>query len=160
MHWLLAGLLTAHPVARLEIHFETEPSGYRAQWNFDDVRPGPLPGLRVRGPKDQEQLMILDFQPTDEGTVRFDIQILEDQKMDGKIQSVPVLSPRLTTNWGQQATLVTSYRERIRRLGPNRWQDVRVELRMTAWLEEPVEEPVEAPEPTTEPGTEATEESP
>jgi hypothetical protein len=157
MHWLLAGLLTAPPVARIEINYETEPSGYRIQWNFEEVRPGPLPGLPVRGPENQDQLMILDFQPTDEGTVRFDIQILEDQKKDGKVQAVSVLNPKITTNWGQEATLVTSSRAKLKRFGKDRWQDVRVELRLTAWLQDPPEPIAEPPD---EEVPEATEQMP
>ena len=137
LSFLLAGVLTVHPVARIEIHYETEPSGYRAHWDLSEVRPGRLPGLPVRGPKDQDQLLVLDFKPAEEGTVVFQIQIIEDQKIDGRLQAVPVLSPTITALWGQEATVVTSHREKLKLLGRNRWQDVRVELRVVASQQNP-----------------------
>jgi hypothetical protein len=146
MDWILAGLLISPPVAQIELHYETEPSGYVAHWAFEEIRPGTLPGLAIRGPKDQVQILVLDFQPTDEDTVVFNIQITEDQDVQGQLEAVPVLSPRLTTHWGQEATLVTNQRERLKRFGRNRWLDVRVELRVTAWKQELPETNPEASE--------------
>lgn len=131
--WLMAGLLGGPQMARIEMHYETEPSGYRAHWTFDEVREGTLPALAIRGPKEQQQMMELNFQIPEEGVVQFKIQITEDQEVDGALTQVPVLTPTLMTQWGQEAQIVTNRRERLKRFGRNRWLDVRVELRLTAW---------------------------
>ena len=139
--WLIAGLLGGPQMARIEMHYETEPSGYRAHWTFDEVRVGTLPALAIRGPKEQHQMMELDFQIPEEGVVQFKIQIMEDQEVDGAITRVPVLKPTMMTQWGQEAQIVTNQRERLKRFGRNRWLDVRVELRLTAWPIENVATP-------------------
>ena len=138
LSWLMTGLLTAPQAARLDIHYATEPSGYRAHWTFDEVRVGALPAFPVRGPKDEEQLLSLSFQTTEEGHVQFIVQITEDREVEGQVESVSVFSPRLTAAWEQEAKVVSTQRERMRWVGTNRWLDVRVELRVTAWPIEPV----------------------
>ena len=143
--WLVAGLLSGPPLARIEMFYETEPSGYRAHWTFDEIRPGTLPGLSIRGPKEEAQMLFLSFNIHEEGFVVFDVRVTDDREVDGSLQTVDILRPTLMTPWNEEATIVTHQRERLRRFGRDRWLDVRVELRLTASPVEPNEAIPDAP---------------
>ena len=149
--WVLVGFLSAPQMARIEMHYETEPSGYRAHWTFDEVRVGTLPALAIRGPKEQLQLMELNFQIPEDGIVQFKVAVSEDQEVDGTMTQVPVFTPTMVAQWGQETRIVSNHRERLKWIGRNRWLDVRVELRLTAWPIENTTKPLIEPPDTTAP---------
>ena len=142
--WILSGLLTAPPPARVEIRYETQPSGFQGHWTLEDVRPGVLPGLSVRGPLNQEQLLVIEVQHPEESLLQFKAQILEDQEIDGEIRSTAVLSPAMITEWEREASIFTSDRQRLKRFGRNRWTTVQVKLSVTAWPQSTAEGPESA----------------
>jgi hypothetical protein len=137
--WFLTGLMTVPTPARVEIRYETQPSGFHGHWTLEDVRSGTLPGLAVRGPMNQEQLLVIELSHTDEAALRFDVQVLEDQVTDGMVTPTAILSPSLITTWDQEAVVFTSDRMRLKRFGRNRWADIQVKLSLTAWPQTPTE---------------------
>ena len=92
----------------------------------------------------QEQLLVIEFSHVDETALRFDVQIQEDQEVDGMVRATTILSPSVITSWEQEAVIFTSDRMRLKRFGRNRWADLQVKLSLTAWSQAPTEsEPVD-----------------
>ena len=119
--WVLVGFLSAPQMARIEMHYETEPSGYRAHWTFDEVRVGTLPALAIRGPKEQVQLMELDFQIPEEGIVQSKVR----ERRPGSRRNHDPSAGFHTHHdgpWGQEARIVSNHRE-PQWIGRNRWLD-------------------------------------
>ena len=124
--------MTAPQLARIELYYETEPSGYRAHWTLDEIRPGRIPSLSIRGPLDEPLLLTIEYRPMDEGAVHLTLEITEERVDGDDIQTITLLEPEFFVNWGDEARLVTGERSRVRRFGRNRWQELQTDIRITA----------------------------
>ena len=78
--WILVGFSVDLNWHALRCTTKRNRRGYRAHWTFDEVRVGTLPALAIRGPKEQVQLMELNFQIPEEGIVQFKVRSVKTKR--------------------------------------------------------------------------------